>query len=152
MVVDEKEYEGKENVILEDLEDCQINIPFLVKCIYVRGMKRCKLFATGIRNACFIDGAVGASAEQPNEFFFASHQIRIHHSHFTNFYLVARSNPIIEHCDNLGFGDLTQTDFGKQEFNISKWKEAGLDVKNLFGQVQDFNWLKQDHSPNWREI
>ena len=73
LTVDEKEYEGKENVILEDLEDCQITIPFLVKCIYIRGMKRCKLFATGIRNACFVNEAVGASAEQPNEFFFASH-------------------------------------------------------------------------------
>ena len=92
--------------------------------------------------ATFIDLVEGTTI------YLASHQIRIHNSKETNFYLQARSNPIIEHCEALGFGDLGKTEHADAEAQ----KKAGLDAINLFNQVHDFNWLKQDHSPNWKLI
>jgi len=57
--------------------------------------------------------------------------------------IIARSNPIIEHCSTLGFGNLKETEFGKTNHHIKIQKEADLDgTRNLFDQVHDFNWLK----------
>ena len=33
-----EDYLGKENVILENLADCEITIPFVVKCIYLKNI------------------------------------------------------------------------------------------------------------------
>lgn len=99
-------------MIIENLSNCEIRIPFVVKAIYIKNLKNCKLYAGAVSAATFIDGSVG-TAENPNELHIASHQIRIHNTSHTNFYLCARSNPIIEHCQDLGFGNLQDTDFGK---------------------------------------
>ena len=141
-----EDYDGKENVIIENMKNCEIQIPFIVKSIYIKHLSNCKLQASAVQNATFIDFADNC------KIYLASHQIRIHNSKETEFHLVARSNPIIEHCEGLGFGNLQNTDFGKG--NVDLQKEAGLDaeLKNLFDQVQDFNWLKKDHSPNWKSI
>jgi hypothetical protein len=46
--------------------------------------------------------------------------------------LIARSNPIIEDCEGLLFGNLETTDFGKEEKNIILAKEAASNPRNLF--------------------
>ena len=94
-----------------------------------------------MENASFIDLSVGSESDK-NQVFIASHQIRIHNSKFTDFYLCARSNPIIENCENLGFGNMMETDFGKNEETLNLILEASLDTRNLWDQVHDFNWLK----------
>lgn len=33
-----EDYLGKENVILENLTDCEITIPYVVKCIYLKNI------------------------------------------------------------------------------------------------------------------
>ena len=100
-----------------------------------------------VSGASFIDFAVGC------EIFMATHQLRIHNSTDTNFLIIARSNPIIEHCSSLGFGNLKETEFGIQDAYLGIQKDADLDgTRNLFDQVHDFNWLKQDHSPNWKVV
>ena len=105
-VVKAEEYEGKENIILEDLENCEVLVPFVVKCLYVKNIKNCEVKMSAVSGASFIDFAVGC------EIFMATHQLRIHNSTDTNFLIIARSNPIIEHCSTLGFGNLKETDFG----------------------------------------
>jgi len=39
VVASEKEYEGKENLIIENIEACSIRIPFAVKCVYIKNVK-----------------------------------------------------------------------------------------------------------------
>lgn len=80
--------------------------------MYIKNLKNTRLEVSAVKSASFINEVVNS------KIFVASHQIRIHHSYHTEFWLVARSNPIIEHCENLGFGDLTTTDFGKQPENV----------------------------------
>ena len=74
-----------------------------------------------------------------------------------NFYLTAKSNPIIEHCCELGFGPYISPETQKPILEYEGWKEdavaAGLfECKNFCQEVLDFNWLKQDKSPNWNAI
>ena len=94
----EAEYLGKENLILENLTDCTVVLPFAVKCIYMRQVTGCKIYVGANSGATFVDFATNT------KIFIQSHQIRIHNSKHTNFYLTAKSNPIIEHCTEMGFG------------------------------------------------
>jgi tubulin-specific chaperone C len=149
------EYAGKENVIIENLESCTVILPFKIKCMYIKNIKSCKIYVGAISGASFINEA------SDSQIFIQSHQIRIHNSMKVNFYLSARSNPIIEHCCELNFGPFINPDTRTPALSYSKWQsdatDAGLDFldhseKNLFNKVLDFNWHKQDKSPNWTEI
>lgn len=93
-----QEYEGKENVIVEGLENVTLYLPFGIKCLYVKNVVDCIIYVGAVSGASFINEAKNC------RIYLRSHQIRIHHSHKVDFYLVARSNPIIEHCDELKFG------------------------------------------------
>jgi hypothetical protein len=52
-----EEYEGKENVIIEGLENCQVFLPFLVKSLYVKNITDCKIFVGAVSGASFINNA-----------------------------------------------------------------------------------------------
>ncbi|KAJ1339511.1 hypothetical protein BSLG_005835 [Batrachochytrium salamandrivorans] len=60
------------------------------------------------------------------------------------------SHPIIEDCDEIGFTSfepLLLTNFDES------LKTVGLvATRNEFNKVEDFNWLRQQASPNWRVI
>ena len=88
----ESEYQGKENVIIENLKDCTVYLPFKIKCMYVKNITNCKIYAGCVSGATFVNVALNC------ELHMCSHQIRIHNSMNTEFHLVAKSNPIIEHC------------------------------------------------------
>lgn len=94
----EQEYSGKENLMLEDLENCTVVMPFAVKCIYMKNLKSCRIYVGACSGATFVEKAIDC------QIFIQSHQIRIHNSVNTQFYLTAKSNPIIEHCTKMGFG------------------------------------------------
>ena len=68
--------------------------------------------------------------------------------------MTARSNPIIEHCSECGFGRYIDQETGVPALHFAGWEEqaeaAGLKVSNnLYNAVLDFNWHKQEQSPNW---
>jgi hypothetical protein len=60
-------------------------------------------------------------------------QVRIHDAAQTDFYLNVGSKPIIESSQALRFAPFSNSE-----------KE-----KNFWSEVEDFNWLRQAHSPNW---
>lgn len=79
----------------------------------------------------------------------ASHQIRIHNAHRSKMYIRARSNPIIEHSDELQFAPYCPAYPGSDE----QLRAAGLHEDNgLWQEVQDFGWLKHSQSPNWYAV
>lgn len=92
------DYEGRENVIIEDCHACQVVLPFPVKAVYIKNITECTIYVACCSGATFVDRATDCNI------CLQSHQIRIHNSERTNFYLTARSNPIIEHCSQMGFG------------------------------------------------
>ena len=68
------EYEGKENVIIENITNCVIVLPFSIKCLYVKNIKQTRIYVGSISGASFVNEA--------NDCIIAlqSHQIRIHNS------------------------------------------------------------------------
>lgn len=72
----------------------------------------------------------------------ASHQTRIHNSHNCDIYLLTPSRPIIEDCSNIRFAPLPKVFMREGE-------EGRL---NLWDQVDDFQWLRKEASPNWKVL
>lgn len=85
-------------MIIENLDNCTVILPFAVKCVYMKKIKSCKIYVGVCSGATFVDFATDSIV------CIQSHQIRIHNSYNTQFYLTAKSNPIIEHCSKMGFG------------------------------------------------
>ncbi|KAF8424111.1 tubulin binding cofactor C-domain-containing protein [Tirmania nivea] len=72
-------------------------------------------------------------------------QFRMHDTHATHVYLLCPSRPIIEDCSGIKFAPLPV-----------EWIPGGLREetnmvgrKNMWDQVDDFKWLRAEHSPNW---
>src|SRR5271154_556968 len=68
----------------------------------------------------------------------------MHDSRDTDVYLSCSSRPIIENSRNIAFSEYPNV-IGKT-IGIAVDREEWLD-KEL---VEDFNWLRKEHSPNWR--
>mmetsp|Transcript_76171 Transcript_76171/g.105357 ORF Transcript_76171/g.105357 Transcript_76171/m.105357 type:complete len:136 (-) Transcript_76171:307-714(-) len=51
------EYEGKENVIVEGLEDVTLYLPFGIKCLYIKNIKDCTIYVGAVSGASFINEA-----------------------------------------------------------------------------------------------
>lgn len=109
VVAKKEDYAGKENVMIEDVVNSSVTIPFAVKCVYLKNIKASTLNFAAVQNATFVNNCVG-DGDSKSRINLASHQIRIHNTYDTEFFLLARSNPIIEHCQRVGFGDLLETE------------------------------------------
>ena len=79
----------------------------------------------------------------------AARQFRIHHAESCTFLIHALSRPIIEHCKGLRFAP-----YPVQYNGLPKQlEEAGLLRKSsTWRNVDDFRWLRRQHSPNWELI
>ena len=66
-----------------------------------------------------------------------------------DFYVHANSHPIIEHCSSLRFAP-----YPTLPTHLAPALEAaGLRTEhNQWDCVDDFDWLKASHSPNWSEL
>ena len=71
----------------------------------------------------------------------------MHDSQNTSVYLSCSSRPIIENSSEILFAEYPAI-IGKKIGITNMEKEDWL-VKEL---VEDFNWLRREHSPNWRVI
>jgi hypothetical protein len=54
----EQEYQGKENLMLEDLENCTVVMPFAVKCVYMKNIHKCRIYVGVCSGATFVDKAI----------------------------------------------------------------------------------------------
>lgn len=80
----------------------------------------------------------------------SSHQLRIHDSTDTKFYIHVGSRAIIENCKKLQFAPYAWSYPKLSEH----FEQSKLDLKSIgdfnWKSVDDFNWLNQQkHSPNW---
>ncbi|KAL9096415.1 MAG: hypothetical protein Q9165_001412 [Trypethelium subeluteriae] len=72
----------------------------------------------------------------------ASRQFRMHDCKNCDVYLHCSSRPIVERCKGISFAPLPET----------YTKEFQRQTTNKYDQVDDFNWLKAEHSPHWRVL
>lgn len=71
-------------------------------------------------------------------------QVRMHECRNVTVYLWCGSHPIIEDCEGVRVAPLPAAFLGRGQDN-------GAD-SNQWDQVDDFGWLKAEHSPNWRRL
>ncbi|KAI9019773.1 tubulin binding cofactor C-domain-containing protein [Hyaloraphidium curvatum] len=120
--------------------------------VYLSALKRCvvdlrllgggasvsRVQADGIEGCTVLTGNVGGSVliygSKDTVWAIRSQQVRIHDAIDTDFYLLVASKPIIETSRGLRFAPLGPDSAG----TINRWSE-----------VEDFNWLRKQASPNW---
>lgn len=85
-----------------------------------------------------INGPIHLTSVTDSTLVVACRQFRMHDAKNVDVYLLCSSRPIIEDCSGIRFAPLGGGIGGEWE-----------NVKNLWDQVDDFKWLKSEHSPNW---
>lgn len=86
-----------------------------------------------------VAGAAHITGVENSVLVISSRQVRMHECKNVDLYLMCSSRPIIEDCEAVRF-----TPIPAHYMPI-------LDVEpiNMWDQVDDFKWLKAEHSPNW---
>jgi len=125
---------------LNNLKNCTIYLNGKLKALFMNTLTNCKIFVGIVEGATFFDKIENC------EFHVIAHQIRIHNTRNSKFFLFVTSKPIIEHSTGLSFSK-----YAHSYADLDKiFKESEFDGKeNLYYDVQDFNWLKQEKSPNF---
>jgi hypothetical protein len=105
-----------------------------------------------------VQGAAHVTNVRNSVLVVATQQLRMHECEDADIYLTCASHPIIENCKGIRFAPLPQTysNFersGSHPQGASSTEREGDGThtrpSNQWDQVDDFNWLKQEPSPNW---
>lgn len=86
-----------------------------------------------------VSGPIHITSAHDSVIVVAAQQFRMHDSSNVDVYLHCSSRAIIEDCEGIRFAPLP----GCYE------TESTAGAKNLWDQVDDFKWLKVEHSPHW---
>ncbi|KAH9293952.1 hypothetical protein KI387_040843 [Taxus chinensis] len=125
---------------LSDLVDCKIYLRGRLRAFFIHKLKCCQVFAGPVMGSVLIEEAENCV------FMLASHQIRIHQTVNTDFYLRVRSRPIVEYASNVRFAPYALFYRGIDE----DLQESDLkDETGMWANVDDFRWLRAVASPNW---
>lgn len=126
---------------IDDLVDCVVIVPIRLAVLRVRSLVNCTVYCAAIVGPVYVERAQGSRLR------LAARQLRIHDSHDTDFYVALASCPIIENCSAVRFAEysLKWTAQSSEDLGF-----AELSIKPLaWTEVQDFNWLKPEPSPNF---
>lgn len=145
LIVSDEELIDKKNLLLENIEDSEIIILGSFKSLFAKGISRSSVFVGAVSGGSHLTSILNS------QIYVSTHQLRIHDSFDTQFSVLVNSNPIIEKSSRLNFASI----FACVSYDSMKLlhQNAGLDENiNKYSQVQDFQWLKQEKSPNFHII
>ncbi|KAF9914776.1 hypothetical protein BX616_007574 [Lobosporangium transversale] len=133
------------DVALTNLTDCTVNLVHNIPlgAIHIKNLKRCVLVIPPVSGSILLHDCEGCTLIG------ACHQSRMHTSKNMDIYLHVTSEPIIEDCNDMRFapyGQILPVDELKRLFEAANLNPT----KNYYDRVKDFNWLRQQQSPNWR--
>jgi len=133
---------GGSDVMLSHLTGCTVSLADTSTAVRAHQLQNCKVFCGPVSGSFFIEDAKNCV------FVIAARQARIHKAVGCDFYLGVMSQPIIELCSGVRFGPyaLEYAELGQQ---VEKAGLKPIYSNQMWKQVQDFNWLKADASPNW---
>jgi hypothetical protein len=135
-----EEIKGKNNILMENINKCDIYLLFDFKACYINNCSNCNIYLGSISGGTHITNCT------ESKIYLMTHQLRIHQTTKTHFYVLINSNPIIEHSKENVFHPL-KIKYDEFENNL---KISGINVNNNnWDKVQDFQWLKKDKSPNF---
>ncbi|KAF9277679.1 hypothetical protein BGZ68_009076 [Mortierella alpina] len=135
------------DVALTNLTECTINLVHDIPlgAIHIKNLRRCTLVIPPVSGSILLHDCEDCTIIG------ACHQSRMHDSKNLTIYLHVTSEPIIEDCTHMRFAPYPLADILPAEQLARLFQIAQLDpVKNYYDRVKDFNWLKQQQSPNWR--
>ncbi|CAO3624979.1 unnamed protein product [Cunninghamella echinulata] len=118
------------DISLSQLEKCVIwliNDSIEISTIHIKNVKKCIIVCGIVKGSVLIYGLENSIISV------GCHQFRMHDACNVEVLLNVSSRPIMEDSNCISIGDLVN--------NKSS--------SNYFDQMEDFNWLKQQASPNW---
>jgi hypothetical protein len=142
------------------------------KAVYLRECTRCTFLVLPIDGSCFVTACNDCTI------YAACHQMRVKSCHRTHMYVWCSSTPIIESSDEMCFGsyaawvglvnshvaaslcglDDASVDATAHFSTHEEWVANVGKIKNIdhavvsFKKIDDFQWLRQSQSPNWRAL
>ncbi len=133
-----------DDIVISECENATIHFLCIIGAAYLKDLRNCTVYLGPVKSSIFIQNC------RDCVFALASKQIRIHTSENCDFYVYARSNPIIEHCRNVRFGAYhLEYDGVREQFTMANFDYT---VNSMWNDVKDFNWLGATKSPNWSII
>lgn len=129
------------DILIMNVSDSFIILMGNPSCVQIKYAKNCTILCGPVSGSVFI-----ANCEHCR-IVLGCHQLRIHESHFVDFYIHVGSRAIIEYCQDVHFAPYAWS-FADDHVCF---KRAGFDRAKLNWQsIDDFNWLVTDQqSPNW---
>jgi hypothetical protein len=97
IVISQDNLFNKNNLIIENVNNCEIYLLQNFKACYIKNIQECKIFIGSVSGGTHITNANQTS------FYIATHQLRIHKTYKSLFFIISTSNPIIEDCSELTF-------------------------------------------------
>jgi len=128
-------------VMLAALTRCTVHLHGVMTALHADGLAGCRVSCGTVAGATFISDCTDS------QFSVACHQLRVHRTRDTSFYLHVTSRAIIEDCTGI-----TTAPYVMQYEGLgAQLDAAGLDPeRNSWDQLDDFNWLASNEpSPNW---
>ena len=135
---------GAGDYVLVNLTDVTVFILGAVRALRCHNLKNVRVYGGPVEGSVLAQGLDGCHLE------IATRQMRIHDArNGTAFYLRTKSRPIIEHSTGVGFAPFTFSYDGSED----ALARAGMEPDpGTWREVDDFGWIKQQQSPNWRII
>ena len=130
------------DVLLKNLTKCEVKLHSTMGTLHCTNCTDCTFSVGPISGSIFLENCSGSV------YHVTCQQARIHSTNSAVFYIHVTSKAIIEDCKGLRFGKREEFYEGYEEDRA----EAGLSDVNNWNDVDDFNWLNKEQSPNWEII
>jgi len=132
----------KKDVLLKNLSNCTVNLHSTIGTLHCTNCTSCTFSVGPISGSLFLENC------NESTYHVTCQQARIHTTQSATFYIHVTSKAIIEDSKELKFGKREQFYEGYEGDLV----ESGLSETNNWDDVDDFNWLSKDPSPNWRVV
>lgn len=136
----ESEINGKD-ISIVNVKNCCIQLMGNPSVLHMSNVDSCTILCGPMTSTAFINSCINS------KICIASHQLRIHETKNTQFYIHVGSRAIIENCSQVTFAPYAWK-YPKFDahFEMSKLKSNEIN----WTSIDDFNWLNQEQkSPNW---
>lgn len=131
---------GKDIAIV-NVKNCVLQLRGNPSVVHAYNLENCTILCGPVTGSVFITKCTNA------QIVVACHQLRIHETRMTQFYINVVSRAIIENCKTVSFAP-----YAWEYPLISKdYSQSSIEMEKVnWEAVDDFNWLSQEtKSPNW---
>lgn len=98
MILKQEEYEGKDMVILENIENCDIFIPFIMNNLYIKNTYHSRIYSSYVLGTAYIETTSKSIYQVYCTF------LKILKANECVFHVASKMPPIFEECIRLEFG------------------------------------------------